>query len=64
VRRGNRSHTLLLDTAISPEGMATNMVRLGVDVADIEAVVLSHATSTMPVALPACPARAAAPGCR
>jgi hypothetical protein len=53
-----------LDTAISPEGMATNMVRLGVDVADIEAVVLSHATSTMPVALPACPACAAAPGCR
>jgi 7,8-dihydropterin-6-yl-methyl-4-(beta-D-ribofuranosyl)aminobenzene 5'-phosphate synthase len=42
VRRGNRSHTLLFDTGISPEGMATNMERLGVDVADIEAVVLSH----------------------
>ncbi|WP_108923843.1 MBL fold metallo-hydrolase [Mycobacterium montefiorense] len=42
VRRGNRSHTLLFDTGVSPDGMATNMERLGVDVADIEAVVLSH----------------------
>jgi 7,8-dihydropterin-6-yl-methyl-4-(beta-D-ribofuranosyl)aminobenzene 5'-phosphate synthase len=42
VRRGDRSHTLLFDTGLSPDGMATNMERLGIDVGDIEAVVLSH----------------------
>lgn len=42
VRRGDRSHTLLFDTGVSPEGMATNIERLSIDVADIEAVVLSH----------------------
>jgi 7,8-dihydropterin-6-yl-methyl-4-(beta-D-ribofuranosyl)aminobenzene 5'-phosphate synthase len=42
VRRGDRSHTLLFDTGVSPGGMADNMERLGVAVGDIEAVVLSH----------------------
>jgi len=42
VRRGDRSHTVLFDTGVSPDGMADNMERLGVDSADIEVVVLSH----------------------
>jgi len=42
VRRGDRTHTLLFDTGISPYGMADNMERLGIDAADIEVVVLSH----------------------
>jgi 7,8-dihydropterin-6-yl-methyl-4-(beta-D-ribofuranosyl)aminobenzene 5'-phosphate synthase len=42
VRRGGSSHTLLFDTGISPDGLATNAERLGVDVGMIEAVVLSH----------------------
>jgi 7,8-dihydropterin-6-yl-methyl-4-(beta-D-ribofuranosyl)aminobenzene 5'-phosphate synthase len=42
VRRGDHSHTLLFDTGISPDGMGTNMERLGIDAADIEGVVLSH----------------------
>jgi 7,8-dihydropterin-6-yl-methyl-4-(beta-D-ribofuranosyl)aminobenzene 5'-phosphate synthase len=42
VRRGAATHTLLFDTGVSPDGLATNAERLGVDVAAIEAVVLSH----------------------
>lgn len=42
VRRGDRSHTVLFDTGVSPNGMADNMERLGVDSTDIEVVVLSH----------------------
>lgn len=42
VRRGDRSHTLLFDTGISPGGMSGNMERLGIDAGAIEAVVLSH----------------------
>jgi 7,8-dihydropterin-6-yl-methyl-4-(beta-D-ribofuranosyl)aminobenzene 5'-phosphate synthase len=42
VRRGARSHTLLFDTGVSPEGMAGNIERLGLDVGGVEAVVLSH----------------------
>jgi 7,8-dihydropterin-6-yl-methyl-4-(beta-D-ribofuranosyl)aminobenzene 5'-phosphate synthase len=42
VRLAGRTHTLLFDTGVSPGGMAENVERLGVDVADIEAVVLSH----------------------
>ena len=42
VRRGERTHTLLFDTGVSPGGMAGNMERLDVDVAAIETVVLSH----------------------
>jgi 7,8-dihydropterin-6-yl-methyl-4-(beta-D-ribofuranosyl)aminobenzene 5'-phosphate synthase len=42
VRRNDRSHTVLFDTGVSPEGMAGNIERLGIDSADIEAVILSH----------------------
>jgi len=42
VRRDDRSHTVLFDTGISPNGMADNMERLGLDAADIEVAVLSH----------------------
>jgi 7,8-dihydropterin-6-yl-methyl-4-(beta-D-ribofuranosyl)aminobenzene 5'-phosphate synthase len=41
-RRGKDTHTVLFDTGVSPEGMATNIERLGLDVAAIEVVVLSH----------------------
>jgi 7,8-dihydropterin-6-yl-methyl-4-(beta-D-ribofuranosyl)aminobenzene 5'-phosphate synthase len=41
-RRGDRTHTLLFDTGISPDGLATNAERLGIDTDAIEAVVLSH----------------------
>ncbi len=42
VTRGDRSHTVLFDTGISPNGMADNMERLGLEAADIEVAVLSH----------------------
>jgi 7,8-dihydropterin-6-yl-methyl-4-(beta-D-ribofuranosyl)aminobenzene 5'-phosphate synthase len=41
-RRGDRAHTLLFDTGVSPDGMATNFERIGLDASAIEAVVLSH----------------------
>lgn len=41
-RRGDRTHTLLFDTGVSPNGLAGNMERLGIDAAHIEALVLSH----------------------
>jgi 7,8-dihydropterin-6-yl-methyl-4-(beta-D-ribofuranosyl)aminobenzene 5'-phosphate synthase len=41
-RRANRTHTVLFDTGISPDGMATNFERIGLDASAIEAVVLSH----------------------
>jgi 7,8-dihydropterin-6-yl-methyl-4-(beta-D-ribofuranosyl)aminobenzene 5'-phosphate synthase len=41
-RRGIVSHTVLFDTGVSPDGMATNLERLGVDVGAIEVVILSH----------------------
>ncbi len=42
VTRNDRSHQLLFDTGVSPDGMVTNMDRLQVDARDIEAVVCSH----------------------
>ncbi len=42
IRRGEREHTLLFDTGISPDGMAINLERLELDAGAIEAVVLSH----------------------
>lgn len=39
---GERSHTLLFDTGVSPDGMVENMRRLGIDPGEIEAIVLSH----------------------
>jgi 7,8-dihydropterin-6-yl-methyl-4-(beta-D-ribofuranosyl)aminobenzene 5'-phosphate synthase len=40
--RGDRTHTLLFDTGVTPNGLADNMERLGMDSSSIEAVVLSH----------------------
>ncbi|TDC84740.1 MBL fold metallo-hydrolase [Actinomadura sp. 7K507] len=42
VRRAGRSHTLLFDTGLSPDAMVTNAGRLGIDLGDVRAVVLSH----------------------
>ena len=42
VREGGTRSTLLFDTGVSPDGMAVNAERLGVDAGDIRAVVLSH----------------------
>jgi 7,8-dihydropterin-6-yl-methyl-4-(beta-D-ribofuranosyl)aminobenzene 5'-phosphate synthase len=42
IRRGESSHTVLFDTGVSPDGMASNIERLGIDVGEIEVVVLSH----------------------
>ena len=39
---GAESHTVLFDTGISPEGVTINAKRLGLDLAEIEAIVLSH----------------------
>lgn len=37
-----RTHRLLFDTGVSPDGMVENMRRLEIDPRDLEAVVLSH----------------------
>jgi 7,8-dihydropterin-6-yl-methyl-4-(beta-D-ribofuranosyl)aminobenzene 5'-phosphate synthase len=42
VRRGTTTTTLLFDTGLSPDAMITNAGRLGVDLSQIQAVVLSH----------------------
>ncbi len=42
VRRGTTTTTLLFDTGLSPDAMVTNADRLGVDLTQIQAVVLSH----------------------
>src|SRR3954447_17811489 len=42
VRRGTTTTTLLFDTGISPDGMTENADRLGVDLRDVQGVVLSH----------------------
>jgi 7,8-dihydropterin-6-yl-methyl-4-(beta-D-ribofuranosyl)aminobenzene 5'-phosphate synthase len=42
VRRGSRVHTLWFDTGVSPDGLAINVERMGIDVSEIEALVLSH----------------------
>lgn len=42
VTRGDKSHRLLFDTGVSPDGMIANMDRLGLDARDIEAIVCSH----------------------
>jgi 7,8-dihydropterin-6-yl-methyl-4-(beta-D-ribofuranosyl)aminobenzene 5'-phosphate synthase len=41
-RRGDETHRLLFDTGVSPNGLADNLERLGIDSSEIEAVVLSH----------------------
>jgi 7,8-dihydropterin-6-yl-methyl-4-(beta-D-ribofuranosyl)aminobenzene 5'-phosphate synthase len=42
VQKDGRERTLLFDTGVSPNGMAENMRRLGIDPSEIEVVVLSH----------------------
>jgi 7,8-dihydropterin-6-yl-methyl-4-(beta-D-ribofuranosyl)aminobenzene 5'-phosphate synthase len=42
VRSGNTSNTLLFDTGASPDGLAVNAERLGVDAGCLQGVVLSH----------------------
>ena len=42
VRRGATTTTLLFDTGISPDGMTDNADRLGVDLGDVQGLVLSH----------------------
>jgi 7,8-dihydropterin-6-yl-methyl-4-(beta-D-ribofuranosyl)aminobenzene 5'-phosphate synthase len=42
VRRGTTTTTLLFDTGLSPDAMMTNAGRLGVDLSQIQAAVLSH----------------------
>ena len=42
VRRGATTTTLLFDTGLSPDAMVTNAGRLGADLSQIQAVVLSH----------------------
>jgi 7,8-dihydropterin-6-yl-methyl-4-(beta-D-ribofuranosyl)aminobenzene 5'-phosphate synthase len=41
-RRGNTSSTLLFDTGASPDALAVNAERLGVDAGALQGVVLSH----------------------
>jgi 7,8-dihydropterin-6-yl-methyl-4-(beta-D-ribofuranosyl)aminobenzene 5'-phosphate synthase len=36
------SHSLLFDTGVSPEGVVTNADRMGLDLSEIECIVLSH----------------------
>src|SRR5690242_19122184 len=42
VRTGNTSTTLLFDTGSSPDALAVNAERLGIDTGGLQAVVLSH----------------------
>lgn len=42
VRKDERTHQVVYDTGVSPDGMVENMRRLQVDPRDIEAVVCSH----------------------
>src|ERR1700690_3620959 len=42
VRSGNTSSTLLFDTGSSPDALAVNAGRLGIDVGGLQGVVLSH----------------------
>jgi 7,8-dihydropterin-6-yl-methyl-4-(beta-D-ribofuranosyl)aminobenzene 5'-phosphate synthase len=42
VRSGNTSSTVLFDAGASPDGLAVNAERLGVDVGGLQGVVLSH----------------------
>jgi 7,8-dihydropterin-6-yl-methyl-4-(beta-D-ribofuranosyl)aminobenzene 5'-phosphate synthase len=42
VRRGSTTTALLFDTGISPEGLTVNADRVGVDLGEVQGVVLSH----------------------
>ena len=42
ITKGERRHTFLFDTGVSPNGMVANMDRLQVDARSVEAIVCSH----------------------
>jgi 7,8-dihydropterin-6-yl-methyl-4-(beta-D-ribofuranosyl)aminobenzene 5'-phosphate synthase len=42
VTKGDAVHRMLFDTGVTPNGCRDNLARLGLDVGDVEAVVLSH----------------------
>jgi 7,8-dihydropterin-6-yl-methyl-4-(beta-D-ribofuranosyl)aminobenzene 5'-phosphate synthase len=42
VFNGENSHSILFDTGGSPEGMITNARRMGLDLSEVECIVLSH----------------------
>lgn len=42
VRRGSSTTRLLFDTGVSPDGMSRNAAELGLDLSDLQGVVLSH----------------------
>ncbi len=42
IHKGNDRSHIIFDTGMSPDGMAANMRRLGLDARDAEVVVLSH----------------------
>lgn len=42
VTRGEKTHRLLFDCGVSPDGMVENMRRLSVDPTEVEAIVCSH----------------------
>jgi 7,8-dihydropterin-6-yl-methyl-4-(beta-D-ribofuranosyl)aminobenzene 5'-phosphate synthase len=42
VRTGGTTTSILFDTGLSPDAMVTNADRLGIDLSDVRAVVLSH----------------------
>ncbi len=42
VRKGDRTHRILFDTGISPDGVVANMRRLDIDPGSIEAIICSH----------------------
>jgi 7,8-dihydropterin-6-yl-methyl-4-(beta-D-ribofuranosyl)aminobenzene 5'-phosphate synthase len=42
VESAGRRRTLLFDTGVSPDGMVENARRLGIDLREVEAIVLSH----------------------
>jgi 7,8-dihydropterin-6-yl-methyl-4-(beta-D-ribofuranosyl)aminobenzene 5'-phosphate synthase len=42
VRRGRTTTSVLFDTGLSPDAMVTNADRLGIDLSEVNAIVLSH----------------------
>src|SRR4051794_41938147 len=61
VRRGSTTTTLLFDTGISPDGMTDNADRLGIDLHEVQGLVLSHGHFDHTGGLATLAARAALP---
>ncbi|MFF7358499.1 MULTISPECIES: hypothetical protein [Streptomyces] len=64
VHSGNVSSTLLFDSGASPDGLAVNAERLGIDAGACRASCSATDTSTTPAASTAWPGCAGAPACR